>query len=676
MADAFQTYADVLIPGGLPEALTYGVEPGQAVERGSVVLVPMGRRKDLQLGMVAEVHNRTPSFAVKPLLIHGSAFRFPDSFVEAIEWTGRFHGGGSNRALDVFWPAELPKYLDHLAGIAPKRKQATRPDAPCTVPLPLPQATAEQEAAIARLLPMLAGKGFRGVLLHGVTGSGKTQVYVELVRACLAMGRNALILVPEIALTPQTRDRFQQHLGEQVHVLHSNLSAPAKRETWLALLGGKAHVVLGTRSAILSPGLEPALIVIDEEHDSSYKQQDPAPRYHCRDLAFHLAHRNGALVVLGSATPSLESYHNAQKGNLTLLRLTQRARPVAMPKVHIVDQRKLAPLQPREWMLSAPLRETLAETLAAGHQAIILHNRRGFSTSRICIHCGDVLQCRDCQVPVVRHRQHDGLLCHYCNRLYPVGDPCPKCGKADFTFEGGGIEKVEEEIQGWIPAARILRMDRDTVQGVGAAEKLLDSFRAKEANVLLGTQMVAKGHDFPEVQLVGIVSADIGASLPDFRGSERSFQLLTQVAGRAGRAKEGGRVILQTWNPDDKVFRFALAHDYEGFAEWELANRKELGYPPFQRMLSIELSSPKRPALEAACECIGTSLAKQAGIVALGPADAFIPVLRKQHRMHFMLKGPTPKELRHAAEASIQALPASLAKAVTVKVDLDPIGLT
>jgi primosomal protein N' (replication factor Y) len=524
------------------------------------------------------------------------------------------------------------------------------------------------------LTPLLDGTGFRGALLHGVTGSGKTRVYLELAKQCLERGQNVLILVPEIALTPQTRDRFQRHLHEEVLLLHSNLPAPERRRSWTQLLQGKARVVMGTRSAILAAGLNPSLIIIDEEHDSSYKQQDPAPRYHCRELAFHLAHRNGALVVLGSATPSLESWEYAQRGHLLLVQLKERARPLPLPKVRIVDLRKEAK-QDRELTMSPALREALSDTLLQGHQAIVLHNRRGYATSRVCMKCGDVIECQSCQVPLILHRQHNALLCHYCGRLYPVRTPCPKCHVIDFQFEGSAIEKVEQEILAWIPGAKIIRMDRDTVQNIGAAEKILSDFRDGTYNILLGTQMVAKGHDFPNVQLVGVISADIGAALPDFRSGERSFQLLTQVGGRAGRAYEGGRVILQSWNPTDAVFQFAMRHDYEGFARWELANRKELQYPPYGRLLAIEVTGKEIDRVDALCTLIHSCLQIIPGITILGPADAYVAMIRGQHRKQFLLKGPTPQLLRHAALKVQGILSAQPSNGVIVKFDMDPMGM-
>jgi len=659
------------VPGGLDDVLTYGVPSEMAsncnIKRGSAVWVSVGRRRSLSLALVTKVHDVKPAFAVKPLQIHPSCYCFDESFVDLVEWCGRFYCSGSNRCLDLFWPVSLAKWLTGLVE-APKGNRKFKSKIPATLEAP-PPLTVEQKNALEQLLPMLDGEGFRGALLHGVTGSGKTRVYLDLVEACLAKGRNVLILVPEIALTPQTQERFQCYLHTEVHTLHSNLSEVTRRNTWMSLLKGSARVLLGTRSALLAPGLEPGLIIIDEEHDSSYKQHDPSPRYHCREVAFHLAHRRGALVLLGSATPSLESWEYAKRGNLRLVQLKERARPVPMPKVEIIDLRKEAK-QDSNLMLSPKLREALCDVIAQGHQAIVLHNRRGFSTSRVCTQCGDILECTDCKIPVVYHKQHNGLLCHYCGKLYPVKMPCPKCHASQFLFEGGGIEKLEQELQEWIPGARIVRMDRDTVQGVGSAEKILTAFRAGEHNILLGTQMVAKGHDFPNVQLVGVVAADTGSSLPDFRTSERMFQLLTQVAGRAGRKQEGGRVILQTWNPTDQVFRFALKHDYERFAEWELAQRAELKYPPYSRMLSVEVEGSTLEDVDATCAQIIQTLQANSAISMQGPVDAFVARIRKLHRKQFLIKAATPTVLRKACNEIL-----ALKSRANIKADIDPIAL-
>jgi primosomal protein N' (replication factor Y) len=420
-----------------------------------------------------------------------------------------------------------------------------------------------------------------------------------------------------------------------VQVLHSALSAPKRRASYVSILKGEARVVLGTRSAILSP-FDFDIVILDEEHDSSFKQQDPAPRYHTRELAFHLAYKYGALVVLGSATPSLETYSNASTHKLKYLKLQKRATAASLPNVQIVDMGKMR--QQKGLLMSPDLRDALVKCVAGGDQAIVLMNRRGYSKIRVCGECGETLYCKHCHVPLVYHKQYKSLLCHYCGLLYPVDMPCAACGSATYEFVGGAIEKLEEEISEWVPDARIIRMDRDTTQNVGAVEKILDSFRSREYNILLGTQMVAKGHDFPGVKLVGVVGADSGLGMPDFRSTERLFQLLSQTAGRAGRAQSDGKVLLQTLNPDEPVMQFALRHDFVGFAEKELRDRREACYPPFCKLVELSFGSKDEGALHDAVTRVESLCRAEKTLMVMGPVDAFIPVVQNVRWAKLYLK--------------------------------------
>lgn len=668
-AESYAAYAEIWQPDTLQGALTYGLDD-ESVMAGSVVWVHLRHRKDPALGLVVRVHHDRPTFALKPALPHASGYRFAPRYLDTLEWCSRYYLCSPGQTLTVFWPAELEKYLDQLVQPSKPRKRKQEPAVPMAEPQP--PLTAEQSATLARLEPLLDGSGFRGALLHGVTGSGKTRVYQELVRTALEKGISTLVLVPEIGLTPQTRDRFERFLGRPVPVLHSNLGTADKRAAWLSLLKGQCNLLMGTRSAILAPGLAPGLIIMDEEHDASYKQQDPAPRYHCRELAFHLAHKHGALVVLGSATPSVESWENARKGNLELLCMTQRATDLPLPPVRVVDMKKQKALQSSGLLLSPALREALCDTVAMGHQAIVLHNRRGHSTARVCSECGETLECEACKIPVVYHKQHRGLLCHYCGRLYPLHTPCRHCGQSEFEFFGGGIEKVEQEIREWVPEAKILRVDRDAVQRIGAAEQMFTAFRNREYNILLGTQMVAKGHDFPGVNLVGVISADTGSGIPDFRSGERLFQLLTQVAGRAGRALDNSRVILQTHRPDDPVLRFALKHNYRGFADWERQERSDALYPPFCRIANLELSASDSEQLWQASARLADLLGVNAKLQVLGPVDAFVAMVNSKHRKTILLKAPQAVTLREAITTALADTDfKKLSKNVTIKVDMD-----
>ncbi|MCK9182933.1 MAG: primosomal protein N' [Fibrobacteraceae bacterium] len=651
----FPFFCEVYVPLS-PQVFTYGVAENSGIMRGSVVWVQLAKRKPM-LGLVAKVISEVPSFNVKEAVPHASHYVFDERYMEILEWTAKYYLATPMQALSVFLPRDFGKYLDALVA------NMEIPEKPVEV-IASPEFTGEQKVAYAKLAELLEQEGFRGTLLHGVTGSGKTRVYMELAKLALSEGKRVLVLVPEIGLAPQTAERFSAFLGFDVPVLHSALSAPKKRLAWLSILSKKAKIVLGTRSAILTP-FAFDLVIIDEEHDSSYKQEDSPPRYHAREVAFHAAYKYGALVVLGSATPSLETFYAANSGNLSYLTLSRRATETSLPAVHLVDMHKKARLQQAGLLLSAELREALTRTVANGYQAIILMNRRGYSKSRVCAECGSTFYCKACKIPLVYHKQYGGLLCHYCGRLYPLNMPCPECGSSEYEFVGGAIEKLEEEISEWVPEAKVVRMDRDTTQNVGAAEKILSDFRDCKYSVLLGTQIVAKGHDFPGVQLVGVVGADSGSGVPDFRAGERLFQLLSQTSGRAGRAKEGGEVFLQTNKPDDPIIRFAIHHDYAGFAKEELLSRNEAMYPPYCKVASIELGSKDENMLHTKANAFGEELSKKAGLQVLGPVDSYIPQVKNVFWMNLLIKAPSAAVIRQAL--------AKLPQDLDVRVNIDPL---
>ncbi|WP_290731918.1 replication restart helicase PriA [Fibrobacter sp. UBA3629] len=668
--ETLERFCEVYIPQA-PSVYTYGVPSGlfagPEIRRGSVVWVQFATRKAPSLAVVAKVHAERPAFNVRCAYPHASGYVFSERYMESLEWVARYYICTPMKALDVFWPADFGKYLDALAAREAERSGEEGATAQMPARPDVPPLTDEQQVALDSLVSDLSGTGFRGSLLHGVTGSGKTRVYQELAYEALCRGKKVLILVPEIGLTPQTAGRFDDFLQVPVHVLHSALSAPKRRESFVSILEGSARVVLGTRSAILAP-FDFDVVILDEEHDSSFKQQDPAPRYHTRELAFHLAYKYGALVVLGSATPCIETFHNASTDKLKYLKLQKRATSASLPEVSIVDMGKVR--QQKGILMSPDLRDALVKCVADGDQAIVLMNRRGYSKVRICGECGETLYCKNCHVPLVYHRQYNSLLCHYCGLLYPVNTPCRACGAETYEFVGGAIEKLEEEILEWVPDAKIVRMDRDTTQNVGSVEKILESFRKGEYNILLGTQMVAKGHDFPGVKLVGVVGADSGFGMPDFRSTERLFQLLSQTAGRAGRAGGTGRVLIQTQNPNEPVMNFALHHDFAGFAEMETRDRKDAFYPPFCKMVEVSFGSRDEGALRDAVARVEALCRAEKSLMVMGPVDAFIPVVQNVRWVKLYLKSNDLSAVRRILSPVVNA-PKPVFPGVDIKVEIE-----
>ncbi|HEY6106844.1 MAG TPA: primosomal protein N', partial [Anaeromyxobacteraceae bacterium] len=450
-----------------------------------------------------------------------------------------------------------------------------------------PALTPAQAAALARIEGAFGA--FATFLLHGVTGSGKTEVYLQAIARARAAGRGALVLVPEIALTPQLSGRFRARFGDEVALLHSGLSDAERHAEWLRLRRGEARICVGVRSAIFAPVEDLAVIVVDEEHEQSFKQED-GPAYHARDLAVVRGRLEDAVVILGSATPSLESLENARRGRYRALTLPVRVDDRPMPAVELVNLSgaRRGGRAPAAGLISPPLAAALDETLLAGQQAILFLNRRGYQSLVLCEACGAEARCPDCSVSQTHHARRGLLLCHYCGKSEPMNGLCPACGGLRFGL-GVGTEQVEEAVRGLLPRARVERLDRDTVTTADDTAGVLARFARREVDVLVGTQMVTKGHDFPGVTLVGVVLADTALALPDFRAAERTFQLLAQVAGRAGRGADAGRVLIQTFNPRSPAIARAVAHDYLGFAEEELARRQVLHYPPYARLLAVRV---------------------------------------------------------------------------------------
>ncbi len=535
-------------------------------------------------------------------------------------------------------------------------------------------------------------------LLHGVTGSGKTQVYIEAIRVCLRRGTSALVLVPEISLTPQIARRFKSHFEERVAVVHSNMAPTERHEVWERARRGDYRVVIGPRSAVFAPLCNLGLIVVDEEHEASYKQFDTAPRYHARDVAIVRGKLNNAVVVLGSATPSAESYFNAKNGKYRLLEMPARVQHVSLPQITIVDmieerkreyqEAKAATPEDQKMKLrefqqsafSSLLRDNIRDRLEKNEGIILLQNRRGFAPFIECMDCGHSFMCSRCNVTLTYHITRKHLRCHYCGHTEKPPSVCPNCRGVALQQRGAGTQRVELEIEKLFPTARILRMDLDSTTRKGSHERLLKKFGERQADILLGTQMVAKGLDFPHVTLVGVISADIQMLLPDFRASERTFQLLTQVAGRAGRSTLNGEVIIQTHQPKHHTLQHVVDHDYVGFMEEELEERRELDYPPFSRLALIEFKGRDEERVRKEAESFARALcAQKSPCTVLGPSPAVISKIKNLFRWHIIIKSTKAKDpagtAMHAAIRKTLADRTRTSSTVRISIDIDPVGL-
>lgn len=538
-----------------------------------------------------------------------------------------------------------------------------------------PTLTAEQELAVDTITgAMRSADRFSPFLLHGVTGSGKTEVYLRVIAEALKLARTALVLVPEISLTPQLAARFRARFGNSVAILHSGLSERDRLVEWSRLHRGQAQIAVGARSAVFAPLRSLGAVVVDEEHDGSFKQEEGV-RYHARDVAIVRAQRSGAICLLGSATPSLESYAHAERGNYRRLALTQRPTARPMPEVQVVDLRTFTP--DGEAFLSAPLRSAIAETLAAGDQIILFLNRRGFSTFVLCGACGHSFRCAHCAVSLTYHRHTERLTCHYCGFFHRVPERCPKCSASAIVRKGLGTEKVAAAIADEFRSARVARLDRDVASGA-KVERVLSTVARREVDILVGTQMVTKGHDFPGVTLVGVLCADTGLDLPDFRASERTFQLLAQVAGRAGRGDRVGKVIVQTYRPGAAAVVAAAAHNYEQFFQAESRARSELGYPPHGRLIAVRIDGGDEHEVARCAQQLADAAeatVKRTDLVNAveirGPVPAPIEKLRGRARWQVWLRSSDRHALRRVARAMAAI---DIPSKVRVALDVDPMS--
>ena len=511
-----------------------------------------------------------------------------------------------------------------------------------------------QQSALKSMREAVDTRKFTGTLLHGVTGSGKTAVYLAGMRSVLEAGRSAILLVPEIGLTPAVAADLHQIFGDEVAILHSALSDQERAEQWHRIKRGEARMVVGTRSAVFAPVADLALIIVDEEHDSSYKQEE-APRYHARDTAVMRAKMANAVVVLGSATPSLESYFNAKKNKYALIELPDRVEQRPLPEVEIIDMRQEFQETGQEQVVSRKLAAEIKDRFERKEQVMVLLNRRGYSPVVLCRTCGKTLECRNCAIALTHHKREHKMVCHYCGYTAPVPKSCIHCGSEYVYFLGTGSEKLEELLHGMFPQARIARLDRDTVRGHEDFERTLNALNEGELDLLVGTQMIAKGHDIHGVTLVGVVGADVALGFPDFRAAERTFQLLTQVAGRAGRGQSPGKVILQTYFQDHYAVQYAAQHDFAGFYDKELRFRSWMHYPPYSALANVLIRSDQ---LDHALQWSGLlgkwfDKTRHEGVRVLGPAAAPILRLKRDYRYHFVLKSPSREKLNTTLRAML-----------------------
>ncbi len=723
--------AEVAVAAPLTKTLSYRVPEALAgeVRIGMRLSVPLGRRR--VVGFLLEL-SRGPAEGLKPVVAQldpeplipenlipllrraAAYYQYPiglviatalpaglagrgeappvlqETFYRATDATGRPRGARQARMLELIrerhelslselrrlFPSPHPQLKRLLeAGLIRRRTEErlrdpflswpVEPDSP-------PPLTTEQIAVLQRLQPLLDTPDFESVLLHGVTGSGKTEVYLRAIDRVVGRGRTALVLVPEIALTPQLVARFRARFADRaaISVLHSGLSDGERHDAWRNILRGRADIVIGARSAVFAPLPRLGLIVVDEEHEASYKQSEGF-RYHARDLALLRGQQQGIPVLLGSATPSLTSYQRAISGQGMLLCLEARAGGQPLPAVELVDMAG----SPFRTLFSESLIGALRANLEQGGQSLLLLNRRGFASYLLCAACGRGFHCPNCDISLTWHRSEGRLRCHYCDFARVPPEVCPACGGIDLEPQGAGTERLAADLAELFPAARIARMDRDTTGGKGAHRRLVEGMLAGRFDILVGTQMVAKGHDFPGVTLVGVVNADAPLNYPDFRAGERTFALLAQVAGRAGRGERPGRVLLQTYSPDHYVFEAVASHDYRRFCEAEMAARRSLGYPPFGHLVNLVLAGNQQGRVEEAAASLASRLqSSAAGVDILGPAPCLLARLRGRYRVQILLKAASRPPLRQLLDR-LARLSRPVPAGVTLAIDVDPLDM-
>lgn len=643
----------------LPDSLQF--EPAV----GKRVWVPFRNRK--KLGYIVELTEEAKVSSPRALIeIIDERPVISENLLELASWIKRNYFCSWGEAISAMLPGPLRRGKHTMA----TRAEVDEEKVESTLPH---EFTAEQRVIFEKVRRSMQSKIHKVFLVHGITGSGKTEIYLQAMQTALDRGQSGVVLVPEISLTPQTVERFTSRFGEEVAVFHSAMLESVRFREWRRIASGVARVVVGPRSAVFSPLVRPGLFIVDEEHEPSYKQEDK-PRYHAREVAIERARMCGCPVILGSATPSIESFYKAENSDYELTRLTKRIRQENLPSVKVVDMRMEFDTRTGRRVISGVLEEALRRELKKKNQALVFMNRRGFSTFVMCRKCGHVMKCSTCDSPMVFHRGKERLLCHYCNRRLSPPKICPECDSDYLRYRGTGTEKVEKELRGLLPAARIERMDSDTMKTRGSHKRLLKKFAAHQLDMLVGTQMIAKGFDFPKVTQIGVVSADANLNIPDFRSGERTFNLITQVAGRAGRGDSAGEVIVQTYAPDNYAIKLAARQDYEAFYRQELASRRELGFPPFSHVVKLTVRGRVEKDVEEVADRLSGRIKKELpDTPIMGPAPAPIAKIRGYYRWNILLTAPSRTEIVEGLRGALKSFRKK--KGVKLAVDVDPMTM-
>jgi primosomal protein N' (replication factor Y) len=646
---------DVAIPKTRFDYFTY--ESSERLTVGDLVLVPL--RKQLKYGLVVKTNSARLVQGIRDIKEVVEPHFIPPTLVQLYAWVADYYLSTLGDVLRLALPSKVMKKYEPVTRYVE------------LIEARAPQPTYPQSQAIKRINEALEKKTFETFLLYGITGSGKTEVYLKCSEKVIREGGRVLVLVPEISMTPLLHSRFTERFGDDVVTIHSSLTDAERRRAWFAIKNGEYRIVIGPRSSVFVPIPELKMIVVDEEHDHSYKEHERTPRYNARDVAVMRGKFENMTVVLGSATPQIESYHNAGLGKYKLLTLKERIDKRNLPEIDIIDLRK-----ENKKYISSGLEEKIEQALSNNEQIILFLNRRGFAPHLFCPSCGYVAKCPYCHLPLVYHKSDKDkeahLSCHICSHTQRIISRCPECTRGTLLYRGAGTQRIEEIVKKQLPPAvqenAIVRLDRDSVRKRGQAEKIFHDFEQGKARILLGTQLVTKGFDFPDVTLVGIVNADVVLNLPDFRSSERTFQTLTQVAGRSGRGEKPGVVLMQTYHPEQYSILFSQLQDYPAFYAQEMELRKELDFPPFTRLILVRLKGDSEMAVWKEAKKLAAIIGRFKNIKLFGPNPSFYYKVRKKYRVFVLLK--LPKDFKHRR---LKFLTAYKTKNCTLEIDVDPL---